>query len=352
MQSANGLMVNGESYAQSALRSGDVLELGHVKLKFVGAGERVENSDLDSTANVAATGGGSKAPMYVAVATVVIAVLAGGAWMIAHKKPPRPVVIENTPDNPTRVSPRPAPQVQEELTPEQQREGVEIKLKEARNKIDQLDWDEARKILKGCFIGESMHPEATKLLTELKDEEPLRAAIDKADQLIDSDNLVAAKEQLDSAEHTRFLGKRWTEVREKLNRATQKKIQESANAKKNPPAANPNPPDVAQAPGQPTVPKAVPVSPQAEAQKLYEDAHATFKGGDYPKAKALLQKCLIKDRTYADCHKLLGATLGQMGDGAGGAKEYELFIKFAPPDHPQIPKVKALLEQYRAGGGK
>jgi TolA-binding protein len=273
--------------------------------------------------------------------------------MLAHKKPRQ--VVDNTPDNPTKaVTPTPrGPQVQEELTPEQQREGVEIKLKEARNKIDLLDWDEARKILKGCFIGESMHPEATKLLTELKDEEPLRAAIDKADQLIDSDNLVAAKEQLDSAEHTRFLGKRWTEVREKLNKATQKKIQESASAKKNPPAPTPpQPPDTAQAPVQPTAPKAVPVSPQAEAQKLYEDAHAAFKSTDYPKAKALLQKCLIKDRTYADCHKLLGATLGQMGDGAGGAKEYELFIKFAPPDHPQIPKVKQLLEAYRASGGK
>src|SRR6185503_4700582 len=61
MQSANGLMVNGEAYAQSALRSGDVLELGHVKLKFLGAGEKYDARDavVDETGG----GGGSKAPI-------------------------------------------------------------------------------------------------------------------------------------------------------------------------------------------------------------------------------------------------------------------------------------------------
>src|SRR3954471_18290200 len=39
MESANGVSVNGERYAQVSLRSGDVIELGHVKMKFLGAGE-------------------------------------------------------------------------------------------------------------------------------------------------------------------------------------------------------------------------------------------------------------------------------------------------------------------------
>ncbi len=39
MQSANGMSVNGESYAQAPLAHGDLIELGHVKMRFVGPGQ-------------------------------------------------------------------------------------------------------------------------------------------------------------------------------------------------------------------------------------------------------------------------------------------------------------------------
>jgi len=38
LKSANGTLVNGEEYAQTALKGGDVIELGHVKLRFIPAG--------------------------------------------------------------------------------------------------------------------------------------------------------------------------------------------------------------------------------------------------------------------------------------------------------------------------
>ena len=40
LQSANGVRVNGEDYERTELNPGDVLELGHVKLRFVGAQEQ------------------------------------------------------------------------------------------------------------------------------------------------------------------------------------------------------------------------------------------------------------------------------------------------------------------------
>ncbi len=39
LQSANGVRVNSSSVKRSALRSGDVVELGQVRFRFVGAGE-------------------------------------------------------------------------------------------------------------------------------------------------------------------------------------------------------------------------------------------------------------------------------------------------------------------------
>jgi ABC transport system ATP-binding/permease protein len=43
--SANGVRINGEPYAMSALRPGDVIELGHVKLRFCAAGEKFTPRD-------------------------------------------------------------------------------------------------------------------------------------------------------------------------------------------------------------------------------------------------------------------------------------------------------------------
>jgi hypothetical protein len=82
---------------------------------------------------------------------------------------------------------------------------------------------------------------------------------------------------------------------------------------------------------------------------MLEEARAAMKlktPTGYGQAKVKLEKCIKIDKTNADCHKLLGAALGQLGDAPGGAKEYEAFLKYAPPDHPQVPRVKELLEQY------
>jgi hypothetical protein len=84
-------------------------------------------------------------------------------------------------------------------------------------------------------------------------------------------------------------------------------------------------------------------------ERLFEEARASFKlatPAGYQAARVKLEKCLKVDKTFPDCHKLLGATLGQLGDGPNGAKEYELFLKYAPPDHPSVEKVKHLLEEY------
>ena len=41
LKSANGLRVNGEDYGDTPLTPGDVVELGHVQLKFLAPGEHV-----------------------------------------------------------------------------------------------------------------------------------------------------------------------------------------------------------------------------------------------------------------------------------------------------------------------
>ncbi|MCA9550745.1 MAG: FHA domain-containing protein [Myxococcales bacterium] len=45
LQSANGILVNGEEYAMTDLRKGDLIELGHVRFRFIPADEAFEPTD-------------------------------------------------------------------------------------------------------------------------------------------------------------------------------------------------------------------------------------------------------------------------------------------------------------------
>ncbi|RKI54168.1 FHA domain-containing protein [Corallococcus sp. AB049A] len=74
MQSANGMMVNGESYAQATLAHGDVIEMGHVKLRFVGPGSLEED--------LAAQGRGGSKKMWVAAVIVFLSIGAGAALFV------------------------------------------------------------------------------------------------------------------------------------------------------------------------------------------------------------------------------------------------------------------------------
>ncbi|MEE8408617.1 MAG: FHA domain-containing protein, partial [Myxococcota bacterium] len=59
LKSANGTLVNGEEYAQTDLKSGDLLELGHVKFRFVPPGENYTFT-AEEAAAIQSKGGGNR----------------------------------------------------------------------------------------------------------------------------------------------------------------------------------------------------------------------------------------------------------------------------------------------------
>ena len=81
-QSANGLRVNGHDYSKHELKRGDVVDLGHVRLRFVEAGEDfVLGRDAQITD---VPEGGSKKGMWIAVAAA--AVVLGGIGIVMAMK--------------------------------------------------------------------------------------------------------------------------------------------------------------------------------------------------------------------------------------------------------------------------
>lgn len=83
--SANGVRVNGNDVQNALLAPGDVVELGQVRFRFVGAGEHYA-FDADRTVQMDAvsidrSSGPSRAPLFAAVGIVLLAIV--GAIMVA-----------------------------------------------------------------------------------------------------------------------------------------------------------------------------------------------------------------------------------------------------------------------------
>jgi pSer/pThr/pTyr-binding forkhead associated (FHA) protein len=77
LQSANGVRVNGEEYGKVELRKGDIIDLGHVRLRFVAPGEDFV-LERDATAFVHMPGA-RRGKTLVFVAIGAVCVVAGGA---------------------------------------------------------------------------------------------------------------------------------------------------------------------------------------------------------------------------------------------------------------------------------
>jgi pSer/pThr/pTyr-binding forkhead associated (FHA) protein/tetratricopeptide (TPR) repeat protein len=83
--SANGVRVNGEAYAMSALRPGDVLELGHLRLRFCGPGEKFAlppGGDPQITAPPTFAGTRKRTRALVPLVVAAVMVAGGGAYLL------------------------------------------------------------------------------------------------------------------------------------------------------------------------------------------------------------------------------------------------------------------------------
>jgi pSer/pThr/pTyr-binding forkhead associated (FHA) protein len=87
LQSANGVRVNGEDYERIELNPGDVVELGHVKLRFIGP---LEQFVFDPRAPI----GSRPFPLKLVAAAGGIAVVALAALFFHRSHPSAPAVAE------------------------------------------------------------------------------------------------------------------------------------------------------------------------------------------------------------------------------------------------------------------
>jgi ABC transport system ATP-binding/permease protein len=342
MQSANGLMVNGESYAQVTLRPGDVIELGHVKLKFVGPGENVEVSPATSSTVTVETdsAASSKMPLIAMAVALLVIILGGGGYMlwksgkdVDPKKPKEPVVKVEAPkttDDPPKAD------------LEALRTAANVKLSEAKEAAIELDWAQAEVLAKEATVEGELLGDAKTFLAQLDSERGNKTALEAAAKHLEAGNLEKAKTQLDSASGTRLLRARYDALEKRRSDLVAAKVAANQPTKVEPKAE----------------PKVDPVKKDdpklAEAESLYKEAADEKKAKNFERAAIRAERCVKIAPSYHPCYRMLGTVYAAIANRDQSANDmekarkfYERFLEVAPPDDDYVPKVRAILDQAK-----
>ncbi|HET7503748.1 MAG TPA: FHA domain-containing protein [Kofleriaceae bacterium] len=98
LQSSNGVRVNGQDYGKVELRRGDVIDLGHVRLRFVEAGEDFVFARDAVITDVPEAGG--RRGLVVAIVAAILVVVAGIVVYTMRGNPDKPSQGVGTPVSP------------------------------------------------------------------------------------------------------------------------------------------------------------------------------------------------------------------------------------------------------------
>jgi ABC transport system ATP-binding/permease protein len=144
LQSSNGVRVNGEEYGKVELRRGDLVDLGHVRIRFIEPGEDFIY-DRDAPAlRASAEIRRSRAPL-VAVLGVVVAAGVAAFFVLGRDKTPSDTAGENpestgaAPIEPIKPNPSPTPTV----VPAAPNDTVKKKIDAAQANLDARKWSAA-----------------------------------------------------------------------------------------------------------------------------------------------------------------------------------------------------------------
>jgi len=320
MESANGVSVNGERYAQVSLRSGDTIELGHVKMKFLAAGEAFRFTP-------GANGGGRQKLVLGAGAVAAIAVLGvvGYTLMGGGPKTPDPKGLQPIVTPETRTPPTPPQTGHPDTAPTPVKgNDVEARLAAAQKAMDKQEFDQVADILEPIKNPDGTRPGPVEdLLKQAAEEKENHRKLGQAVKEMNSGNCEAAEKLLAESQGTLSFATDWQSTRGKLEKQCRKKaaVQPAATS------------------------KATEQARIDEAQKNYEDGRLLLKKRQYKEAQVFFSKCLELNPKDAECHLALGSTYARLRDPEKGAQHYREFLRLAPT-HGQAEEVRRLLQDY------
>jgi ABC transport system ATP-binding/permease protein len=301
-----GVRVNGVAYADSLLHDGDVLELGALRLRFVGPGAPAPQLPRRSS---------SRLPLVGAVLAGVGLLAFFGFRALRPGAPPLPPapprheepVLEIVP--PT-VAPAAVPAaVPQALPPDP--------LSQARAAMAIRDYAHALQLL-STVRDPHRAAEVTALRKTARAEAAAGRAVAAAQREMDAGRPGAALRQLKPAKGTHAWALEAEVVRARALEALKPKP-----SKHGPPHPTP---------------------PPSEAVSLYQEGRRAFDAGQLAEAVAAFTGCLEKDAEFARCHLMLGASYEKLGQLDDAERHYRRFLALTPSNDPEVPRVKKILE--------
>lgn len=356
LQSANGVRVNGEAYAEVPLRTGDSIELGHVKFKFILPGDELVTEAVEPTGRklppklVMGLVGGAFA--LGGVITLVVLLSSGGSTEAAIPAKPvagplEPIAVSppkpaTAPPGPGTLGPDRAPRppepavIAEPGTPElvapplaapaasEARQAYDLGLKY----LGERRFAEAAREFERATEGGI--GEAAEQLEAARSEVGAKASLGEAQEKLAKKDFDGARSAAGRVpEKSAFAA----EARKVADRAA-RDIEREAKKAAAPPAPKPDK-------------KGAPSSKAdgREAAQKYVDQAADLLRRQQPKEAAVfLEKAIKADPSRAELHKYLGSAYAQTGDHNRAAIHYRKYIQA----YPNAPDAAAIRENLRA----
>ncbi|WP_375761091.1 FHA domain-containing protein [Corallococcus exercitus] len=350
MQSANGLSVNGESYAQATLAHGDIIEMGHVKLRFVGPGSLAED--------IAAQERSGSKKMWVAAVIVFLSIGAGAALFVVKgqdllPKPPDappPVVAADpqpVPEPPPTTKPTEAMAANPPATPDTKPpEPAPVDTKALEQEFDTAL--AAAELNKARAALNSLQQAKGYPASKAKDFQRKLEAEDKAWGLLD-----AAEAALQNTQTTKAVTalKGFSSRIESFNtryETLKKQVEEAQRAEA-----------AAAAAGSPTESRSAVLKGKTAADfdkdktlinQVQTEVNDLNKANDLPGALAAAEDCARIAPKVPECHLMLGVLYAKAKDFKKSERHYEQFLRLTPEGYPKRDRVIKVLSSNSLKG--
>ncbi len=401
MKSANGTFVNGEEYAQIELKRGDLIELGHVKLRFLPPGENYTftpeevsvlagqgKAGADSTGEAEVdTPAATRAPtlsgvlknnpaLALAIAGLLVVIIILVVWVAASGNGEHAASGQGLPtsaDGSLRVGPNDG----------------DVLMARANTAFQQRRWQQAATLAKDALAADPAREPAARLAERAEAEAAAQAAYDTAVSAIHSSAWSDAWNKLQeipesSTYHAQARSLtdqvRAALVTERISHADRLLADEAwddaeavadeiagldaarpeisriraaveegrrrtgaRGAKGKPPRVKVvAAPTKTKPPG--PAPAAVP-APVEDVKVLFADGAKAMSGGQFDKAIDLFNRCIKADKRYCKCQRALGIAYARAGNGPKAYRYYKEYLK-CEPNAADRDQVEDLLRQY------
>jgi ABC transport system ATP-binding/permease protein len=301
-----GVRVNGVAYADSPLHDGDVLELGALRLRFVGPGAPAPQLPRRSSSRLPLVGAG----------VVALALLAfwGLRTLRGSKPAPGPVPVHEEPV--LEITPPTVPPASPMTSVPSPPAVPSDALSQARAAMQARDFAHALQLL-GTVKDPHRAAEVSALRKTARAEAAAGRAVASAQKELDNGRPGAALRQLKGAKGTHAWSLEAEVVRSRALEALKPKASKHSGPHSN---------------------------ASGEAVSLYQEGRRAYDAGQLTEAVTSFTRCLEKDAEFARCHLMLGASYEKLGQLDDAERHYRRFLALTPVDDPEVPRVKKILE--------